>query len=377
MLKVNEVQNFDIKFMKPLKSVLFLVSLLGFLLSHTACEDLEKVNENLLPKASGATGELMIFMDTTTRQSSVGKLVDSIFNAPQLGVLQGEKRFRVHYIDPMKINKFLKMHINLIFVTLVNDKSIGNRKLKEFFPAQALQKIKKNPDYFMFTKQDVYAKGQRVLHLFGNNPKDLKRNLREHHQKLLRIFEQTELQRISTRLSKARQTELEAELTKKHQVKMLIPKGYKKAFAEKNFVWYRFPERKIDRNLFIAYQPYRSESQFEPDSILAWRNRITKKHLFADPQYPESFIRTETLEPPVFQQITLNGKYAIEMRGLWRTNAKLLMGGPFIASIFADTKSGRLFYVEGFVYAPGEPKRELIRELNALIHTTKPVGKNH
>jgi len=361
--------------MKPLKSVLFLVSLFGFLLSHTGCENLGETNESLLPKASGATGELMIFIDTTTRKSAVGKLVDSIFNAPQLGVLQGEKRFRVHYIDPMKINKFLKMHINLIFVTLVNDNSIGNRKLKEFFPAQALQKIEKNPDYFMFTKKDVYAKGQRVLHLFANNPEDLKRNLRQHRQKLLRIFEQTELQRISARLSKAPQTELQTALSENHQVKMLIPKGYQKALEKENFVWYRFPERKIDRNFFIAYQPYRSESQFEPDSILAWRNRITKKHLFADPKYPESFIRTETLEPPVFQQTTLNNQYAVEVRGLWRTNAKLLMGGPFVAYVFADTKSGRLFYVEGFIYAPGEPKRELIRELNALIHTTQPIKK--
>ncbi len=361
--------------MKEIQYLIHVSLIAFFLFIPFACDETQQTSDTMLPKASGSSGEMMIFMDTTLLEMPVGQEVKDIFNSTQPGLLQNERRFRVNFIDPLKINKFLKMHTNLVFVTLVNDNSKGNRKLQEYFPKEALEKIKNNPDYFMFTKQDIYAKGQRVLHLFAYKSEDLLRNLRKNKEGLRRIFEEEETQRLQTRLSKARQKEAEANLKKTHQLQMLIPAGYKKAKDIPNFVWYRFPELKIDRNFFIAYKNYESEAQFEPDSMLAWRNELAKKHLFADPKFPESYIRTETLELPIFRKSTLNNAYALEMRGLWRTNAKYIMGGSFVSYMFADTKSGRLFYIEGFVYAPGESKRELIREMNTVIRSVEPFSE--
>lgn len=355
---------------------MFLVTFVFFcLFAQSGCDQRtdQGDSENMLPKASGASGELMIFIDTSLINTALGKEIQNIFSSTQPGLLQGERRFRTNYIDPLKINRFIKMHTNLVFVTLVNDKSNGNRKLQEYFPQEAIQKIKNNSDYFMFTKQDVYAKGQRILHLFSYKSEDLLRNLRKHKQSLRQVFDQEEIQRLHTQFRKAHQEKAEENLRKSHEINMLIPSGYQKAKNEKTFVWYRFPSRKIDRNFFIAHKKYESEKQFAEDSMLAWRNRIAKKHLFADPEFPESYILTETLETPVFTKTTLNGNYALEMRGLWRTNAKYLMGGPFVSYMFADTKTGKLYYIEGFVYAPGERKRELVRTLNALIRSIKPT----
>jgi hypothetical protein len=58
------------------------------------------------------------------------------------------------------------------------------------------------------------------------------------------------------------------------------------------------------------------------------------------------------------------------MRGLWRTN-NLTMGGPFVSYAFVDEPLGMLYYVEGFTFSPSKDQREIIRELETIIHTFK------
>ncbi|MDX9729940.1 MAG: DUF4837 family protein, partial [Bacteroidales bacterium] len=60
----------------------------------------------------------------------------------------------------------------------------------------------------------------------------------------------------------------------------------------------------------------------------------------------------------------------IEMRGLWTLEGGF-MGGPFISYAFIDSASSRAVVVTGFVYAPREEKRELLRQVEALMYTVK------
>ena len=45
------------------------------------------------------------------------------------------------------------------------------------------------------------------------------------------------------------------------------------------------------------------------------------------------------------------------------------MGGPYIGYALVDQAKGRLYYIEGFAYAPGKDKREIIRELETILWT--------
>jgi hypothetical protein len=40
-----------------------------------------------------------------------------------------------------------------------------------------------------------------------------------------------------------------------------------------------------------------------------------------------------------------------------------------------DEKQGMLYYIEGFVYSPDRGQRELLRELETILHTFKVTGK--
>jgi len=39
-----------------------------------------------------------------------------------------------------------------------------------------------------------------------------------------------------------------------------------------------------------------------------------------------------------------------------------------------DEKQGMLYYIEGFVYSPDREQRELLRELETILHTFKAGG---
>ena len=58
------------------------------------------------------------------------------------------------------------------------------------------------------------------------------------------------------------------------------------------------------------------------------------------------------------------------MRGLWTLEGGF-MGGPFISYAFIDPETSRAVMVTGFVYAPREEKRELLRQVEALMYTVQ------
>jgi len=127
----------------------------------------------------------------------------------------------------------------------------------------------------------------------------------------------------------------------------------------------------VDKDIFITWKPYESEYQLLPDSLVAWRNNVAQRYLFEDPDNPVSYILTETevpFKPVIARQSRLNNYYAMELRGLWRTNNKS-MGGPFVGYSLVDEPRGLLYYIEGFTFSPGKPQREIMRELETILKT--------
>ena len=161
---------------------------------------------------------------------------------------------------------------------------------------------------------------------------------------------------------------LSREILTTHNISIIIPNGFKLAKSSTNFIWIRHSDTKIDNNIIVAHTSYQSKSQFDKENIIKWRDSIAKSHLYGNPENVESYVVTETLESPIFDTIRFNDNYAIKIRGLWRTNNKT-MGGPFIGYIFYDDNTNLLYYIEGFCFAPGVKKREVMRKLDSIIKT--------
>jgi len=60
--------------------------------------------------------------------------------------------------------------------------------------------------------------------------------------------------------------------------------------------------------------------------------------------------------------------FAVETRGLWEVNGNF-MGGPFINYTLVNEKTNKVVTLDGYVYAPNAPKRDLLLQVETIIHS--------
>jgi hypothetical protein len=76
----------------------------------------------------------------------------------------------------------------------------------------------------------------------------------------------------------------------------------------------------------------------------------------------------EEYSPIYSNPVDFNGRFAIETRGLWRLENDF-MGGPFVNYTFVNEKNNKVVTIDGYVFAPNKPKRDLLIQLEAIAHS--------
>lgn len=354
-------------------SMLRQVVVLSLIFLVSACLVDDKKSKNL-PRSLGSNHEIIVIVDSVVWKSAVGKTLRNIFSQT-LVTPQAEPLFQLLNIQPDKFNHVLKRHHSLVFMTTLNYKNKANRALRKWFSPENIKAIESDSQY-IFPRYNLYARPQIGLFLAAKNIKTLDRYLLNHGKDLQIIFSQRELKRLQSGLYGSQdQNILAQKLKEQHNYTVKIPNGYELVKSEKKskrgFTWLRQSEAEYDKHLILAYKPYTNTEETTQAAILAWRNTLGQKHLFGDPDNPESFVVTETLEPPTFQNLNFRKQYAILIRGLWRTNNRGA-GGPFVSYFIIDQNQGRLYYLEGFIRAPGLKKRNFLREVEAILMSFEP-----
>ncbi len=82
-------------------------------------------------------------------------------------------------------------------------------------------------------------------------------------------------------------------------------------------------------------------------------------------------MRINDVDLPMFTYVkTINNRYAIEARGIWELENDY-MGGPFISYLIHNPDKNELLFLDGFVYAPQEDKRNYVQYLEHLLSNVK------
>jgi hypothetical protein len=339
-----------------------------------ACDNKEMVqNDTDLPRVSTVPNEILVVMDSAQWQGTLGDKLREVYAAPIPALPQEEAAFNVRYISPRYFKGFLKLYPNIVFVTTLDDRSKDSRVMRTYFTDNSLEQIRENEDLFMFARENEFARGQQVLHLFSQTEEALLQKLEQNKEKLYQYFLGFERDRLSQKLfSGLPGRELTNYVQERHGFRLHFPVGYEVAIEKENFIWLRLLDQEIDKSIWIGYQQYDDENVFTKENILKLRGSFAKSYIWGSDS--TTYMRTEQDVPVITREINFNGNYAVEMRGLWRLN-EMVMGGPFISYTFVDEATNRLYYIEGFVYAPGEDKREPIREVEAILHTFKSTAE--
>ncbi|MBL7859430.1 MAG: DUF4837 family protein [Cyclobacteriaceae bacterium] len=337
-----------------------------------ACNTSGKKSEEYLPKSTGKPGDILVLMDSAQWHGPLGEEVRKVFEAEVPGLPREEPMFNIIWVHPSKGLKLLTQIRNMVYVFTLDQHSSGTRALTHQFTPETLERIKSDSSFYFSTAQNEFSRGQEVMYLFGGREEHLIYNLQQNGQKIIDYFNIVERKRVERALFATKTTVGVASfLRKEQQCDIRVPIGYRLAQKENDFVWLRNIEANADRDVFITWKPYESEYQLLPDSLIAWRNSTAKKYLYEDPENPNSYLTTETTVPwnPVrAKQINFNNHFAMELRGLWKTNNHT-MGGPFVSYAVIDQPRNLIYYIEGFAYSPGKAQREIMRELDTILWT--------
>ena len=325
-----------------------------------------------LPLAKGQVGDLYVVIDSAQQKGPIGSLLDSILASDMPGLPRKEPVFNIHWIDARRLNYILKERRNIVYVMTLDRRSQGAAIIRHLFTPESLNQIQANSDQFMTTASDVFARGQQVMYLFSKDESTLVANLRVKGASLVNFFNSNEREHLSRALFKAGQMKgISDVLVKEFNCSVKFPFGYKLADKSGDFLWARQVNPRDDKDIFIARKPYTTQADFTRDNLIKFRDQVCRKYLFADPDQPDSYIVTEISIPfiPVSADtINFNGRFAVQLRGLFKTNTPGL-GGPFLGYAVVDEGTQQFYYIEGFTISPSRDQREIMRELETILHT--------
>ncbi|MBN1821338.1 MAG: DUF4837 family protein [Prolixibacteraceae bacterium] len=323
-----------------------LKSVIIALVVFTAVSCGENTSQGISKSITGRPGEMVIVITKDDWESAPGKLLQETLGQPQLSLPQEEPIFNLVDIPHNAFDNIFKTTRNIITTkisTTVEESGV-------------------------FFKDNVWARPQATVTINAKNAEQFQELVNENSGKIISYFLKAERSRLQATYKNIHDKAMLKNLQDKFGITMYCQPGFKKAVETDDFIWFRYDTPEITQGIFVYEIKYNSDSIFSPEYLLYKRN-LFLKHNVAGPT-EGSYMSTNMLIDPVFNIFEHNGNYTAEMRGLWRTENDF-MGGPYIEIAELDASNQRVIVAEGFVYAPSKDKRNLLRQMEAMIYSMK------
>jgi hypothetical protein len=119
----------------------------------------------------------------------------------------------------------------------------------------------------------------------------------------------------------------------------------------------------------VKKMKYEEEDQLSKEYLLNLRDSLGKEYVSSTIEGSYMRVNREDL-PIIYNTTRVSGHYAVEARGIWEI-VDDYMGGAFISYLVLNANTNELLFIDGFLHAPGEEKRDLMEHLDYIIHTLK------
>lgn len=327
-----------------------------------SCEQDKK--NSYLPASQGRTGEILVVCDSLFWKSEAGNKLSGLLKDTLPFFSSYEPYFKITYIPLEKFSDFWKKHRTILFTGLLDGSNETGKFIESRIPASQKEKI--TNESFWLTEKDLFASDQRVHYLFAKNNGSLLEIILKEPAFILEQILESETKRQAI---KFKNKFPETKTIYKNSIVLHLPAEFLTLKDTSDFIWWRYAEKVRDRNIFISKKPYLSQEQFSDSSLIEWHIETGKKFIQGNDS-ATSYLTIQPEFPLSFRLISINKGTGKEMKGLWKTSNNT-MGGPFVALVFTDNHQQNLFFMEAFLYAPNEPKRDLMRELEGLLWTVE------
>ena len=305
-----------------------------------------KKEANLPRKTSGAINTISVIIEDQLWNGEVGDSIRNKFASPVIGLPEEEPLFTINQFPIQLLEGFATASRSIIIV-----KKAAENKFE----------IKKNQ----------YASPQNVFHISGKTAVEILQLLEEHSPEIIRYIKQAEISESQRINQKAL---LPAGLFKKQfQLSLQVPSNFEQVMRKPNFVWLKKNSISGSSSLLLYQLPLKTiRTSTVSAAILSMRNSIGK---YIQGTEPQTYMISETGYTPYFFKSTLDHRLAYETRGTWQLQNDY-MSGPFINYTIVDSINKRLVVLEGFCYSPSKEKRDVMHELEAIMHSVHVLKNN-
>ncbi len=340
--------------MKSIKRItLFLLSVFMF----SSCIEDNFKDIDIKPEATGDIGKIVVVLDKPYWDSDLGKAIKETLSAPVETLPQEEPLFDVLLVDNRSFTEGLRTNHTIIIFDVNKDK-------KGIFLN------------FNNPQKDVWAKGQTVYKISGNNTSDIAEQYLRYAPSLINELENSTISLLQKEYKSNYNKAIKEELEITMNLALYVPNTMTLAENFNELIWMQqIKEKKSDglmneiqQGLIVYTYPFLDDSTFTLNYQIAKRDSILKKYIHGTKE--GTYMTTEKtkgFEPQAVEK-EYNGEYVMEVHGVWKMQNSL-MGGPFVSVSRYDKKRNRIITVEGYVFAPKFKKLKYLRELEAMIYT--------
>ena len=322
-------------------AILFVIALVVF----SSCDD--NIKRSGLPRSIGNTSEVLVVLQNEQQwDNMIGDAIRKDLGEEQYGLSQSEPIFDLAHLTVNNFSDMFKKHRNILIVQI-------NKKAKKI----KVEKFK-----------NKWADPQRIIKIMAPSATAFADEFSKYSSSIIADYSEAERSRILSVFRPSSKNDVLSKVRKQFGMNITVPQGFYVAKSKPGFMWIRKETTDFSQGIIIIEEPYRSEEQFTKESIVARTNRDLKLYIPGDSEGTYMKIDEEFI-PPLSKQITnFNSTYAIELRGMWNVENDF-MGGPYVSYTFLDPSSKKIMTIFAYVYHPNKHKRNLLRQLEAIVYS--------
>lgn len=253
-------------------------------------------------------------------------------------------------------------------------------------PTRNILLIDINPEKYtqlkVYVSTDVWSHPQAVYRVQTPSEEAFVDYWLRHGEEARDWFVRQELQRQTTFYRANTNTAARNILKKQFGCDMWIPEEYMLIMDtvlavqtdSVRLMWCCNNKGSMRRDLVVYAYPYTDPNTFTLDYLNTKRDEVLSRVISASVE--GSYMGTEyKVFPPEMRNVKAlktkkdDGFYASEVRGLWKIRNGEAMGGPYVSLTRLDQVRANVITAETFVFAPGQKKRNALRQAEAILYT--------
>ena len=326
-----------------------------------------------LPASMGRLNEIFVVADSTLLAGTVGDTFNYYFQAPYLILPQPEPLYDVRHETPRRLSlnpRLKEMKTYVIVADLEDEDSPTTQMIMDDIGPEKRREIKETKGFTVTVGRNKWAGGQMLIYIVGFGEDKLVENIQRSFPQIVKKLNEEFYPKLeATAYQGGENPAIAQELEEKMGVKLKVPGDYVKAIYDEDnqTMWIRRDAPKLNANIMLHKLKYTAQEQLSREGLKEIRNKLGAQYVSTT--LDSTYMIVNDIDLPMFvETIEIDDYYALEARGIWEI-VNDFMAGPFISYLIHNPNTNELLFIDAFIYAPGEDKRDVMQEMEVILAT--------